>query len=229
MFPSGELGHALVTEGLPGGGSRSERAARLLSAGQRANAPATDVLSLIRVAALRRVCAGFGLSARSKAEMVSLLVELLSEDERALTPAGPPRGVATPPAVVEYLRGLELPRWRVRDEADAEVAIAGALRREFSNVSTQYSVGGFLGYRIDIDIGDGNVGIEVKLSEALISSSSEAYRAIGQAVLYGRRRYQNNVILAVVGPEAVRSQPAMSEIEALLSNLGVMCVHILLR
>lgn len=83
-------------------------------------------------------------------------------------------------------RELEGTSVAVRDEAEAESALARALMRRFRGVSTQFSVGGYFGHRIDIALGDGKIGVEVKLVKALLESSGEAYRAIGQAM--GPRR-----------------------------------------
>ncbi|MFN0151695.1 MAG: hypothetical protein ACKVU1_13405 [bacterium] len=228
-FPANELGHALVAIGLPGDGSKQERVARLLAAGQSASAPATQLLALMRAESLRRVCGDFGLSLPTKADMVNALVTALRQDERTLSPDGPRRVEPTFPAVVEYLGRLELGWRRIRDEADAEAAIEAALRREFSRVSTQYSVGGYLGYRIDIDLGDGAIGVEVKLADSIVNASSETYRTIGQAVVYDRRKYKGKVIVAIAGPDDVFSRPAMAEIESLLRDVGVTPVRVRLR
>jgi len=229
LFPSNELGHALASVGLPGDGSKQERVARLVAAGRSSSVPAAHVLALLRSESLRRICSNHGIVASRKADMVAALVASLRPDEQSLTPEGPRRVEPTFDAVVAFLSRLELHWRRVRDEATAETAIESALRGEFSRVSTQYSVGGYLGYRIDIDLGNGAIGVEVKLAEALVGSSSEAYRAIGQALVYDRRRYRGKVIVASVGPDEVFARPAMAEIEAFLRDVGATPVRIRLR
>ena len=106
-------------------------------------------------------------------------------------------------------------------EADAEWYLASALSDQFANVRTQAPVPGQFGHRIDIDIQNGQFGLEVKWAAAIIESSSEAYRLLGQAFYYDRRRYAGRLLVVIVGPEALRKRPILVEVGDLLEVLGV--------
>lgn len=229
LFPISHVGYALRTAGLPAEGTKEERVARLLALGRQRGASAENLLLLFKAEALRPVATRFGITQYTKAEMAAALAAALPDHERRLTPEGPPRTQPTFPAVLGFLRRLVLPWRRIRSEGDAETAIAAALRREFSAVATQYSVGGYHGYRIDIDLADGTIGVEVKLGKALVGAASEAYRAVGQAVIYDRRKYKGRVLLALVCHEGVRQHPALLELEELLKDLGITCAFVALR
>ena len=72
---------------------------------------------------------------------------------------------------------------------DANV-IARQLCEEYgpTNVHTQYSVGGFLGLKCDIDLFNSKCcGIELKLAKQIAGNSSAYERLIGQVVYYSER------------------------------------------
>src|SRR5205823_6602002 len=132
----------------------------------------------------RRVSSRFGIQATSKREMIFALSGLLGPASTTLAGASAAQIEPSLPAVVRALSELILPLSLSRTEAEAVDGIARALRRHFAGVSTQDNVGGHLGYRVDIAIGQGHVGVEVKLAHALLESPSELYRAVGQAMVY---------------------------------------------
>jgi hypothetical protein len=135
----------------------------------------------------------------------------------------------TMPAVTEYLSNIVLP-WRlIRTEAAAEDALARVLRRRFVGVTTQFSVGGYFGHRIDIALGDGQIGVEVKLAEAIVESSSETYRAIGQAMVYKHRKFGGNLVVAIAGPDIALGALSMAEVRGLLEAAGAAVVYVYLR
>jgi hypothetical protein len=187
------------------------------------------LLSFFKAEALRAVCSQLGIVAATKTQMIEALASALPNNERGLSRVSAGLVVATLPGVLGFLRRQALSARIVRTEADAERALESALRQQFAAVSTQYSVGGYLGYRIDIDLGDGIVGVEVKLAESVVSSASEAYRTLGQALVYDRRRYRGTVIVALVGADAIRQQPAFAEIEGFLGEMGAHPVFVPVR
>jgi hypothetical protein len=85
--------------------------------------------------------------------------------------------------------------------------------------------GGYLGLKIDIDLGNGRVGVEVKLAESLLKAA-EAHRLIGQAVYYQKRRYQDNLIVAVVGRSGDLEAPMLKELGSFLESIGVVYVGV---
>ena len=50
-------------------------------------------------------------------------------------------------------------------------------------VHSQYSVGGNLGLKVDVDVNE-SVGIEIKLAKQIESSTANMMRLFGQAVYY---------------------------------------------
>ncbi len=66
-------------------------------------------------------------------------------------------------------------------------------------VHRQYNIQGFLGLKCDLDIGDGQVGIELKLANQLSTTNIE--RLLGQVLYYSKRTYKENLIVLVVGLE----------------------------
>jgi hypothetical protein len=52
-----------------------------------------------------------------------------------------------------------------------------------------------------LDLGDGQVGIELKLANQLSNSSSNIERLLGQVLYYSKRTYKENLIVIVVGLE----------------------------
>ena len=88
---------------------------------------------------------------------------------------------------------------------------------------------GHFGHRIDIDIHNGQFGLEVKLATAVIESSSEAYRLLGQAFYYDRRRYAGRLLVVIVGPDKLQQHPIVVEIRDLLDVLGVAGLYLPVR
>jgi hypothetical protein len=143
-----------------------DRIHRLIEAARHAHAGASAVFVMFRTGALRRVCSVFGIRAATKEEMIHALAALLGPAGEDLSLEQSQLVAPTLTDVTDYLSSLVLP-WRlIRSEGDAEDALARALRKRFLGVATQYSVGGYLTYRIDIALGDGLIGVEVKLAGA---------------------------------------------------------------
>ena len=121
---------------------------------------------------------------------------------------------------------LELPRFGGRVRTAIDRRPRGALMRRFRGVSTQYSLGGYFGHRIDIVLGDGKIGVEVKLARAVLNSSSEVYRAIGQAIVYSHRKVVGRLVVAIVAPVALIGAPALLEVCGLLEATGAGVVFV---
>jgi len=90
-------------------------------------------------------------------------------------------------------------------EKEIEEMIAEKLRMKFAktNVNTQYPLSEErqIGARerIDIDINEGKLGIEIKLARSL-QRSNERNRLIGQLAFYQNRKYnQNNLLVVIIG------------------------------
>jgi hypothetical protein len=54
-----------------------------------------------------------------------------------------------------------------------------------------------LGLRSDINIREGNIGIELKLATALYNSAANVQRLFGQAIYYKQRRYGEKVLVII--------------------------------
>src|SRR5262249_26978295 len=137
-FSANDLSRAISIAGLPAGGSKVHRVYLLLDAAQRRHAGAAQVLALFKTDALRRVCSQLGIRATSKVEMISVLSALLGSAASDLALESEGLEVPTLQGVVDFLSQLVLPWRMVRNEAQAEVAIARALAKRFGAVSTQY-------------------------------------------------------------------------------------------
>lgn len=112
--------------------------------------------------------------------------------------------------IIKLIRkDIRAPRYAYYREESPEKAMENALAKQFAelfgkhNVTQQYSVGGFLSLKCDIDLFDKKCcGIELKLSKKLKNSATAMQRVIGQVVYYSRRCYQESgLILLVVGTE----------------------------
>jgi hypothetical protein len=73
---------------------------------------------------------------------------------------------------------------------------------------------------VDIALGQGHIGVEVKLASALLASPSELYRAVGQAMVYKHLKFSDRLVVAVVGPAALLRKAALIEILAFLESVG---------
>ena len=72
----------------------------------------------------------------------------------------------------------------------------------------------------DIDLYNGNLGIELKLAKELLKSATNIERLFGQAIYYNHRCYNGNLIILVVGRKK-DCTPQMREIKSLIEELGV--------
>lgn len=123
------------------------------------------------------------------------------------------------PNVRGILENLVIPKRKVGQEKDLEKFTAARLVKMFGNdqVHQQYSVGGFLALKTDIDLGNGSVGIEIKIADKL--TASEMQRMIGQAVYYKKRYYEENLIVFIGSKHPMNAN--VLELKKFIEELGV--------
>jgi hypothetical protein len=129
--------------------------------------------------------------------------------------------------VYAHLQRLQLPaQWLAQaKEADLEPILhkyvdrlyPGQVQRQVPVVNEQQ---GTRRERIDLDIANGKIGIEIKLAKSL-RATNERNRLIGQIQLYTLRRYQQqNLIVLIVGEAHEAQLPAIQELKALIEKDG---------
>lgn len=106
-------------------------------------------------------------------------------------------------------------------EKDIHKQLEIYLKEIFQTVTMEHGVDSKNSKAIDIDIGNGRVGIEVKLAVEILKESGWD-RAIGQMVKYTRLKYnQGNFIVLVVGFDDDLRNSMLSDIEDdILNNKG---------
>lgn len=113
-------------------------------------------------------------------------------------------------------------------EADVENFLAKNLQYFFDQVHTQVSVASSQRKRerVDIDIGQGTLGIEIKLAK-LLTRANERNRLLGQLDLYQERKYnKNNLLLLLVGIEKYKQNEAIQELEKILQRKGIPLLYL---
>jgi len=85
------------------------------------------------------------------------------------------------------------------EERDVQFLLEEQLRDIYENVEGQYPLEG--GGKIDIDIGNGKVGIELKLARSLYKSSRELQSLPGQVQDYIEAKYDSQNLIVVVAGE----------------------------
>jgi hypothetical protein len=98
-------------------------------------------------------------------------------------------------------------------EKDVHNDLEVYLKQIFYSVTREYGIEGKNAKMIDFDIGNGKVGIEVKIAESALKEG-EGDRLLGQMQKYIRRKYKDgNFILAVAGFENHTTNTVLHEIE----------------
>ena len=123
--------------------------------------------------------------------------------------------------VIKVLDEISISPNQIKTEKTVENLFVKELRLEFEGVHQQYNVGGYLGLKSDIDIGNGDVGIELKLASSLNRSAANIQRLFGQAIYYQKRLYENDLIVVIVGTSKYKDEPFMVEIMEFLEDLGI--------
>ena len=172
-----------------------------------------------------------------KDEMLESLVSLLDAESVASGPVAilqveksesmpPAYLLVTKQAVLDHLKQLIVPRRKLSNETVAMDAIGDHLAKAFEDVVSQYNIGGYLGLKIDIDVGNGGIGVEVKLAESLLRSTAEIHRLIGQAIYYQKKHYGENLLVSIVGLREVLDAPVLKETYSFLESFNITCVRV---
>ncbi|MBS9770540.1 MAG: hypothetical protein J7F05_08650 [Trichodesmium erythraeum GBRTRLIN201] len=91
-------------------------------------------------------------------------------------------------------------------EKSIQKQLCDYLREYYEHVNTEYGIGGLNAIKIDIDVGEGKVGIELKLASKLFKTS-EFNRLAGQLRQYTNSKYdEDNLILGIIGTKDDRKE-----------------------
>ena len=130
-------------------------------------------------------------------------------------------------SVFETLEKCKIKKVDYTDEKNVQKKISDYLDEYYTNkIHREYNVGGFLGLKIDIDINDGKVGVEIKILKSLNSSSYE--RLLGQVIYYKKRKYEENLIILVVGTssEYKENVQKIKELSDIIEDLDVKFLYL---
>lgn len=105
-------------------------------------------------------------------------------------------------------------------EKSIENQMAKYLKQRFVEVKQQYGIEGRNARSIDIDVADGVAGIELKDAKKVIKTA-EMDRVKSQLLAYQDKRYQDNLILAIVGFADYENDACIIEIREYCKNNGV--------
>jgi hypothetical protein len=136
-----------------------------------------------------------------------------------------------PQNIGQYLQNLKIRQDWLDEHSENELSmlLAQQLRKRFGQpVNTQVRIQATQTdkTRIDIDVAEGKVGIEVKLSKSL-QSANERNRLLGQVELYKEKKYnQQNLILVVVGKRHLAENHFLQDIKALLNKKKINFVYL---
>lgn len=136
-----------------------------------------------------------------------------------------------PQNIGQYLQNLKIRQDWLDEHSENELSVllAQQLRKRFGQpVNTQVRIQTTQTdkTRIDIDVAEGKVGIEVKLSKSL-QSANERNRLLGQVELYKEKKYnQQNLILVVVGKRHLAENHFLQDIKALLNKKKINFVYL---
>ncbi len=135
------------------------------------------------------------------------------------------------PIIANVIRHLDKKQHLLRisqesSESEAEERVAKILQSKFQQVQTQALVGGkaYARERIDIDLAEGKLGIEIKLAE-MLRKSNERNRLLGQIDLYLERKYTHQqLLILIIGSQAQAQSANIEEIRRMIENKKV-CMH----
>jgi len=126
--------------------------------------------------------------------------------------------------VMFAIENVLISKRKLSDENSVEKHTANHLINIFGKdkVHQQYSIGGFLALKSDIDIGNGQVGIEIKLVDKMTATIKQ--RLIGQVVYYTKRYYGNNLITVLVGKNPIDAKT--TELKEFIEELGSPVIYL---
>lgn len=108
-------------------------------------------------------------------------------------------------------------------EKALETELYKHLKEKFHTVDRQVYIGGVKALKIDIDVANGKIGVELKMAHKLIDST-EKQRFIGQMHDYTTKRYKpENFILAVAGGQMQKDDITLREIRKLVQEKSRFC------
>ncbi len=125
--------------------------------------------------------------------------------------------------VAAVLENLIVIKRRLVTEKDFEKFTWEQLAYVFGKerVARQYSVGGFLALKTDIDVGNGQVGIELKIADSL--TATDMQRLIGQVLYYKKRFYNSNLLVFLASRSSISSH--IKELKEFVEELGVKVIY----
>ena len=122
------------------------------------------------------------------------------------------KGRVDPESVVRSLSRLKITPYQIKSERTVEGLVVEHLKKKYKRVHSQYSVGGNLGLKVDVDVNE-SLGIEIKLAKQIESSTANMMRLFGQAVYYSRRKYgKENMLVLIVGNERYKNSERFKEL-----------------
>lgn len=130
----------------------------------------------------------------------------------------------SPENIEKVLSHLVVVKRRLTSEVDFEKFISDQLAQVYGKdqIHRQYSVGGFLALKTDIDIGNGQVGIELKVADKL--TASEMQRLVGQVLYYKKRFYNDNLLVLIGSKTPINS--TLKELKEFIEELEVTVVFV---
>lgn len=131
--------------------------------------------------------------------------------------------------LISFLQSLEIKKRQLTTEGYVEKLLVTKLKEKFEDVHPQYNIGGYLGLKVDIDMGNGEYGIELKLEKNLSGSAASIQRLFGQIIYYSKRRYGSNMTVLIVGGEKEAALPYMKEVKSFIEELGVGFCYLVAR
>ena len=186
--------------------------------------PVNKIIENLTVEGLKMVCSALKVKTGNKAQMQKILLELLDHEKTGLEKLSP-----TSDNVISKLKECILDKRRIRSEKDAEEQIGNFLSMYFRDVMSQYKLGGYIGLKIDLDINNGEFGVEVKLADSFLNNNSEVFRVFGQAVYYSKKQYGENFLVAVVGTEHDLDEPIVREAMSFLNSISIKWLGVIIR
>ncbi len=121
--------------------------------------------------------------------------------------------------VIDFLIKIELPKKTLSSERELENFLFKKLSAKFPKIDRQKGLDSSNGMKIDIDLGHGEIGIEIKLAEQLVGNASKRKEAIGQLVQY-RKMYETDLILIVGGKKTEGLSPLLREVQENTKSVG---------
>lgn len=114
-----------------------------------------------------------------------------------------------------------------KGEKAVEKEMVKQMKDHFSSqmIASQYSVGGFLNLKCDIDVDNGQCGIELKVAKEL-ENATTLQRVLGQVFYYSQRRYKDTGLILLIVGTAAELNPKLDELKDYVEKIpGVQFVY----